>query len=227
MKTFVGVWVGFTLLFFALVGLWVAARLTNALQYYTTPTLSNEPTLKYGERFFASKLITPKRGDFIAYYPEVPGSEHTVFVHRLCGLPGDTVEVRRGELYVNGRDADAGRTLAHHYALPTAAYWALPAAARRDTAVVAFVGDRAYRVALTPAEAQRAGRARRLLLPPGEPDPYVSQHYPYPWNRDNFGPFVVPQARYFVLGDNRENALDSRYSKCPGTSRYVGTVLGR
>lgn len=33
----------------------------------------------------------------------------------------------------------------------------------------------------------------------------------YEPTRDNWGPLVIPEDRYFMLGDNRETSLDSRY----------------
>jgi signal peptidase I len=45
---------------------------------------------------------------------------------------------------------------------------------------------------------------RRYLAPGTDPAAYAP-------TRDNWGPLVIPEDRYFMLGDNREESLDSRY----------------
>ena len=45
---------------------------------------------------------------------------------------------------------------------------------------------------------------RDHLLAGGDPRTYAP-------TRDNWGPLVIPEDRYFMLGDNREESLDSRY----------------
>jgi len=43
-------------------------------------------------------------------------------------------------------------------------------------------------------------------------------------SRDNWGPLVVPRDRYFVLGDRRDESLDSRYFGFVPASQILGRV---
>jgi signal peptidase I len=44
--------------------------------------------------------------------------------------------------------------------------------------------------------------------------------------RDNFGPFTVSANSFFVLGDNRDRSLDSRFFGVVDKSKIMGTVKG-
>lgn len=222
--------IGFGCLIMLLVVGWVAARLTGAMQYYTTPSPANFPTFRLHENFFTSNLVHPKRLDFIAYH--CPSSEYptTIYFHRLCGLPGDTLEIKAGSLFVNGKNLDAGLHLMSHYTMARADIAQLPAGLAADTAgtMQAVQHDSLPRLGLADADVARLHLpARRVVLPAYYPDYLMQQYNHKPWNQDNFGPVRIPAGSYFVLGDNRHNALDSRYFGVISQASVVGTVLGK
>ncbi|PMQ01310.1 MAG: signal peptidase I [Dictyoglomus sp. NZ13-RE01] len=75
------------------------------LQISYIPTGSMIPTLNEGEAVLVVRIPyyfrEPRRGEIIVFkYPLDPSKE---YVKRLIGLPGDRVEIKNGEVYVNGQ----------------------------------------------------------------------------------------------------------------------------
>ena len=98
-----------------LVFVWVFTH--GAAQATVVPTESMTPTILVGDHFFLDKLAFPAnypeaiqkylpsrtihRGEIMAFWsPENPDLR---LVKRVIGLPGETVEVRHRDVYINGR----------------------------------------------------------------------------------------------------------------------------
>ncbi len=79
---------------------------TSALRTYLVQQVSMQPTINEGERLLIEKVPVAQlqRGDIIIVQP--PGSQAMPIVKRLIGLPGETVEVRDGKVYINDKALD-------------------------------------------------------------------------------------------------------------------------
>ena len=69
---------------------------------------SMEPTVAERQRLLINKVIYflhgPERGDIIVFQP--PNREQPDYIKRVIGIPGDTVEINNGCVYVNGKKLD-------------------------------------------------------------------------------------------------------------------------
>ncbi len=108
------------------------------------PTGSMESTIEVDDCILGYQLAylfsNPERGDIVIFpWPDNP---ETTYVKRIIGLPGETVEIKNGAVYING----------------------------------------------APIE-----------------EPYLKEEMV-----GEYGPYVVPEGSYFMMGDNRNSSQDSR-----------------
>lgn len=76
---------------------------THFLQAFKIPAGSMLPTLEIGDRIFVDKTTEAKtsikRGDILIFV--YPKDEKKDFIKRVIGLPGDKIEIKDKEIYIN------------------------------------------------------------------------------------------------------------------------------
>lgn len=201
--------------------LMIVLRLSYMLQIFSFDSGANDPTIPARHVVFTSTLKQPRRFNFIAFR-NTSQQDSSVWLFRLCGMPGDTLEMRNGDLYVNNRLVDSMFTLSHSFVVDPKD----TASMNLDTSEVVKIDSDQVLITYSDKLMQKRGIPyHRYIVPQDRIDTYLQKVFNQPWNTDHFGPLAVPKDSYFLLGDNRSNAMDSRYIGFIPKKDFKGTVL--
>ena len=85
----------------------VFAAMTS-LFFFRTVTMQEsamEPTYQVGQNFFLNRVAytfgSPKRGDLIVFKTNA-SDEAALHIRRVIGLPGETIQIKDGQIYIHG-----------------------------------------------------------------------------------------------------------------------------
>ena len=220
-----------TIILFSMLLTWVGRSILYSP--YFVPSSSMMPTLKIADSFIASRWSfgisarsfmanassarfvkgqLPKRGDVVVFHGKKDFKNN--YVKRVIGLPGDTVSMFDGELWLNGKKLERQRIGDFITPfMPGISCFTIPGVAEQ---VVSNV------------DGTMNCRFRRYIETLPEGRKYQTLDFAHTTG-DYMSSVRVPEGHIFVMGDNRDDSLDSRFNVKDGGIGMlpVENLLGR
>ena len=198
------VWIEYSGSFFPVIALVFFLR-SFLYEPFKIPSSSMVPTLLVGDLILVNKFTygirlpvlnkkviqinDPQRGDVMVFkYPRDMSQD---YIKRVVGVPGDKITYANKRLTVNGVEVK---------------YTALDDYLDDER----LVYNKQYQEALTGVTHRILNNERAPTLNPAEVQQFPLKEESCTYTYESFT-CVVPKGNYFMMGDNRDNSLDSRY----------------
>ena len=129
-----------------------------------------------------------------------PVDKRENYIKRCVGIPGDTLEIINGEIFVNGERLPDPPDVQHNYQVITdGSPLTQRMLDRHNITDWGQAGPNIYVLAMTPEVAEKVEQARnikevqQMVRPAGRRERHIfPQHDNFTWNEDNFGPVYIP-----------------------------------
>jgi signal peptidase I len=160
----------------------------------SVPTGSMANTIIPGDRvIYRLSVGNIERGEIVLF--KLPGDPKVIYLKRVIGLPGETIQIRGMNVLINGQELSEARTIIDP-------------------------GDESLMGLLPELSSEGTGKYRVY---------YHKRENEFdddtPGMKFGREAFPIPEKQYFVLGDCRDNALDSRYWGTVPHEMIIGKAL--